>query len=67
MKDIIDIDTTNWPSEANLVTWTKLLGVSHLTTQKYRRLGKLPGKRKLDGSLLISKETVLRAFRIQAR
>jgi predicted site-specific integrase-resolvase len=65
MKETIDVDTTNWPNEASLANWTRILGVSHITMQRYRKEGRLPGKRKLDRSLLISKETILKAFGIK--
>ena len=40
MKDTRDINTSNWPEQANLTEWGRLLNLSYFTMMKYRREGK---------------------------
>ncbi len=61
----IEMDTSTWPERATLAEWGRIASISPTTLTKYRKQGKLPGKRlKVGKALSISKATVMRAFNI---
>jgi hypothetical protein len=62
----IEMDTSTWPERATLAQWGRIANISTTTLTKYRREGKLPGKRfKVGKALSISKATVIKAFNIR--
>jgi hypothetical protein len=55
----------DWPTRANLAEWGRIAHISMTTLTKYRKQGRLPGKRlKVGKTLSISKATVIKAFNI---
>ena len=57
----IEMDTSTWPQRANLAEWGRIAHISMTTLTKYRKQGRLPGKRlKVGKTLSISKATVIK-------
>ena len=58
------LDTSRFPAKDNLSQWTRVLGIAYATALKYYKNGRLKGTRNIHGEVIVTKEEVLRCFKI---
>jgi predicted site-specific integrase-resolvase len=61
------LDTSDWPKQANLTDWARLLGLSKNTMYKYVGNGKLHTSKQFNGIRLATREAIMACWNIKHR
>ena len=56
------ISTAHWPQTARMAEWSRIVELSPITLRSYVKAGRLKVRKKLNGSVIITKEDICKCL-----